>query len=76
MRQHGPFTIGVTPKDAVKAAVLAEDAARTVHLARAAGDPEPLPQEVVDRLFARYQHVYGQVTDDRRDPPDDLDDRT
>ena len=29
MRNHGPFTIGVTPRDAVKAAVLVEDVART-----------------------------------------------
>lgn len=66
MSQHGPFTIGVTPRDAVKAAVLVEDAARTVHLARQGGEPRPLPSEVVDRLYARYQHVYGQATDDRR----------
>ena len=35
MRNHGPFTIGVTANDAVKAAVMAEDAARTVHIAPA-----------------------------------------
>lgn len=66
MAQHGPFTIGVTPKDAVKAAVLVEDAARTAHLAFAHGTPAPLPDDIVDRLYARYQHVYGQSTDDRR----------
>ena len=66
MRGHGPFTIGVTPKDAVKAAVLTEDAARTVHLALQRSPLEPLPQEAVDRLYARYQDVYGQASDDRR----------
>ena len=66
MRQHGPFTIGVTPRDAVKAAVLVEDAAHTAHLAFAHGQPASLPDEIVDRLYARYQNVYGQSTDDRR----------
>jgi L-ribulose-5-phosphate 4-epimerase len=66
MRNHGPFTIGVTPRDAVKAAVLTEDVARTVHLARQLGDPVPIPQEAIDRLYHRYQNVYGQPADDRR----------
>ena len=35
MQNHGPFTIGATAKDAVKAAVMVEDVARTVHIARA-----------------------------------------
>jgi L-ribulose-5-phosphate 4-epimerase len=60
MRNHGPFTIGSTPRDAVKAAVMLEDVARTVHLARQLGDLAPIPQEAVDRLFDRYQNVYGQ----------------
>ena len=67
MRSHGPFTIGVTARDAVKAAVLVEDAARTVHLARQGGPLVPIPQEAIDALYQRYQNVYGQVTDDRRD---------
>jgi L-ribulose-5-phosphate 4-epimerase len=60
MQNHGPFTIGSSPKDAVKAAVMVEDVARTVHVARAAGALVPLPQEAIDRLFDRYQNVYGQ----------------
>src|ERR1051325_10863839 len=35
MRNHGVFTIGRTAKAAVKAAVMCEDVARTVQLARA-----------------------------------------
>jgi len=31
-----------------------------VHLARALGDPIPLPQEDIDALHDRYQNVYGQ----------------
>jgi L-ribulose-5-phosphate 4-epimerase len=37
-----------------------------VHLAREAGDLIPIPQEAIDRLFARYQTVYGQSEDERR----------
>jgi L-ribulose-5-phosphate 4-epimerase len=66
MQNHGPFTIGVTAKDAVKAAVMCEDAARTVHLARQAGPVIPIPQDRIDQLYARYQNVYGQSGDDRR----------
>lgn len=66
MRNHGPFTIGVDAKDAVKAAVMCEDAARTIHIARQGGELIPIPQEGIDSLFARYQNVYGQSEDARR----------
>jgi len=66
MRNHGPFTIGASARDAVKAAVMVEDVARTVHIAREAGPLIALPQETIDRLFDRYQNVYGQSGDDRR----------
>ena len=66
MQNHGPFTIGVTAKDAVKAAVMCEDVARTVHLARQGGDVVPIPQEKIDALYHRYQNVYGQSGDERR----------
>jgi L-ribulose-5-phosphate 4-epimerase len=60
MRSHGVFAIGGTAKDAVKAAVMCEDAARTVHLARAYGNPVPLPPGQVDALHRRYTTEYGQ----------------
>ena len=60
MRRHGVFTVGPTARDAVKAAVMCEDAARTVHLARVLGDPEPLGQDQVDALHKRYKEQYGQ----------------
>ncbi len=66
MQNHGPFTIGVDAKDAVKAAVMVEDVARTVHYAREAGPLIPIPQEAIDSLFTRYQNVYGQNSDARR----------
>jgi L-ribulose-5-phosphate 4-epimerase len=60
MRNHGVFALGAGPRDAVKAAVMCEDAARTVHLARALGPVEPLPADRIDALHHRYQNVYGQ----------------
>jgi L-ribulose-5-phosphate 4-epimerase len=60
MRNHGVFAVGPTAKAAVKAAVMCEDVARSVHLARQLGDPVPIEQEHVDALHHRYQNVYGQ----------------
>jgi L-ribulose-5-phosphate 4-epimerase len=60
MRQHGVFTVGSDAKAAVKAAVMCEDVARTVHLARQLGPVDRLDQNAIDRLHDRYQHVYGQ----------------
>ena len=62
MQNHGPFTIGHSARDAVKAAVMVEDAARTVQLARAGGQTIAIPQDAIDALFHRYQNVYGQDT--------------
>jgi L-ribulose-5-phosphate 4-epimerase len=60
MQNHGPFTIGRDARDAVKAAVMVEDVARTVHLSRQLGEPLAIPAESIDALFDRYQNVYGQ----------------
>ena len=60
MRSHGVFTIGKDARAAVKAAVMCEDVARSVHIARQLGDPLPIPQSDIDRLYDRYQNVYGQ----------------
>jgi L-ribulose-5-phosphate 4-epimerase len=66
MRGHGPFTIGASATDAVKAAVMLEDVARTVHVARQGGAVVPIPEAAIDSLYDRYQTVYGQSTDERR----------
>ena len=60
MRAHGVFTVGPTARDAIKAAVMCEDVARTVHLARALGPVEALEPHHVAALWERYQNVYGQ----------------
>jgi L-ribulose-5-phosphate 4-epimerase len=60
MQNHGVFTIGKDARAAVKAAVMCEDVARTVHIARQLGEPLPIPAADIDRLYDRYQNVYGQ----------------
>jgi L-ribulose-5-phosphate 4-epimerase len=60
MRNHGVFTIGPDARAAIKAAVMCEDVARTVHIARQLGDTMPLTTDAVDAAYARYQGVYGQ----------------
>jgi L-ribulose-5-phosphate 4-epimerase len=61
MRQHGVFTIGKSGKDALKAAVMCEDAAKSVSIAMQVGEPKRLPEATIDTLFNRYQNVYGQL---------------
>jgi L-ribulose-5-phosphate 4-epimerase len=60
MQNHGVFTVGPTARAAVKAAVMCEDVARTVHIARQLGAPLPIDQAAIDSLHDRYQNVYGQ----------------
>lgn len=60
MQNHGPFTIGRTAQAAVKAAAMVEEVARTVHVARQLGEPLPIAQDLIDRLYDRYTNVYGQ----------------
>jgi len=60
LKQHGVFTIGHDATAAVKAAVMVEDVARTVYLARQLGEPEDIPEEAVRRLRRRYSEEYGQ----------------
>ena len=60
MQNHGPFTIGKDATAAVKAAVMVEEVARTIHVARQLGEPVPIDQRAIDSLYARYQNVYGQ----------------
>lgn len=62
MRSHGPFTVGRTASEAVKTAVMLEDAARTMYLARQLGEPATLDASAIAALHDRYQNVYGQNT--------------
>ena len=60
LKNHGVFTVGPTCEAALKAAVMVEDIARTVWLAKQIGKPEEIPQELVDKLHHRYKTEYGQ----------------
>lgn len=60
MQNHGVFAIGEDARAAVKVAVMCEDVARTVYLARQLGEPVPMAQADIDSLYDRYQNVYGQ----------------
>ncbi len=60
LQRHGVFTIGRSGKDALKAAIMVEDVAKTVWLASQLGAPEPIAKEDVAKLYDRYQNVYGQ----------------
>ena len=60
LKNHGVFTLGQTAEAAVKAAVMTEDAARSVWLALALGTPDEIAPDDVAQLHYRYTHVYGQ----------------
>lgn len=60
MKNHGVFTIGKDAKAAVKAAVMCEDVAKTLWIARTMAPLVPINQENIDSLYTRYQNIYGQ----------------
>lgn len=60
LKNHGVFTVGPTAEAALKAAVMVEDIARTVWIAKQIGTPEEISQELVDKLHHRYKTEYGQ----------------
>ena len=60
MQNHGVFTVGKTPKEAVKAAVMCEDVARTSWLALQLGTPVEIAEDDIEKLHERYTTAYGQ----------------
>ncbi|HHW10493.1 MAG TPA: hypothetical protein GXX29_11000 [Firmicutes bacterium] len=60
LQNHGVFTVGPDPQAALKAAVMVEDVAKTVHLALLLGEPLPIPAAEAARAHRRYQEKYGQ----------------
>jgi L-ribulose-5-phosphate 4-epimerase len=60
MAHHGVFAFAPSPKQALKAAVMLEDIAKTCHLALSLGSPCPLPEEEVRKWYTRYHTTYGQ----------------
>ena len=65
MGNHGVFAWGDSPRAALKAAVMAEDVAKTVFLAMQVGNPTSIPPEEARKWYDRYHGRYGQETDGR-----------
>ena len=60
LANHGVFAWGPTADAALKAAVMVEDVAKTVLLARQLGDIHELDADEATKWFDRYRHRYGQ----------------
>lgn len=60
LQSHGVFAVGKNVRDALKSAVMCEDVAKTVYLAKLRGTPIVIPEEEVRRGYRRYQDKYGQ----------------
>ena len=60
LKNHGVFTIGKSGRAALKSAVMVEDVAKTVWLAKQLGEPCEISQEDLEKLNQRYMNVYGQ----------------
>jgi L-ribulose-5-phosphate 4-epimerase len=57
---HGVFAWGATARAALKAAVMTEDVAKTVHLAMQIGQPRMILPAEAEKWYDRYHHRYGQ----------------
>lgn len=60
LQNHGVFATGDNAEAAVKAAIMTEDNAGTVWAALQIGTPLAIAKLDIDRLYDRYQNVYGQ----------------
>ena len=60
LKNHGVFTIGKSGRAALKSAVMVEDVAKTVWLAKQLGEPCEISQADLMKLNQRYMNVYGQ----------------
>lgn len=57
---HGVFAWGPSVKDALKAAIMVEDVAKTVHLAMQLDTPPPIDPAEALKWWDRYHNRYGQ----------------
>jgi L-ribulose-5-phosphate 4-epimerase len=60
LQNHGVFALGTSAEAAVKAAIMTEDNAAIVWTAMQIGQPIPIAPADIDRLYDRYQNIYGQ----------------
>jgi len=56
MKKHAVFTIGPTPAQVLKSAVMIEDTAKTYWLALQIGDPQILSKKYVERHKNWYRY--------------------
>ncbi|MGA2620649.1 MAG: L-ribulose-5-phosphate 4-epimerase [Thermoguttaceae bacterium] len=61
---HGVFAWGPSARAALKAAVMTEDVAKTVHLALQLGSPAAIPPAEAEKWYHRYHNTYGQGGDE------------
>jgi L-ribulose-5-phosphate 4-epimerase len=62
LANHGVFAFAATPRTALTAAAMVEDAAKTMWLATQLGPIESLPGDEIDAWWNRYHSTYGQVS--------------
>ena len=60
MKNHGPFTIGTSVDEALKAAIYLEESAKIIIMSRILGEPQPIPESMVRILHKNYIEKYGQ----------------
>jgi len=60
MKNHGPFTIGKNVNEALKAAIFLEESAKTLIMAKILGEPQSIPESMVNKLHKNYIEKYGQ----------------
>lgn len=60
MKNHGPFTIGKSVDEALKAAIYLEESAKIIIMSRILGEPQPIPESMVRILHKNYIEKYGQ----------------
>jgi len=60
MKNHGPFTIGASVNEALKAAIFLEETAKVLIMSKILGEPQPIPGSMVRILHKNYTEKYGQ----------------
>jgi L-ribulose-5-phosphate 4-epimerase len=60
MKNHGPFTVGENVNEALQAAIFLEEAAKVLIMSKILGEPQHIPESMVNILHKNYTEKYGQ----------------
>ena len=60
MKNHGPFTVGKNVNEALQAAIFLEESAKVLIMSQVLGEPQPIPESMVNILHKNYTEKYGQ----------------